>query len=94
MRNVIRRGEGELLLIGQNGTRPVEILVEPATTGSTAFTMGAQTLPPGGQVPLHEHPEEEILFVYAGTGRITVAGVPHQVGPETAVFVPGGRTTP
>jgi len=39
-------------------------------------------------VPLHKHLHEEILFVYAGIGRITVGGVAHEVGPETAVFVP------
>ncbi len=86
MRTAIRRGEGERLLLG--GRRPVEILVERATTGTTAFTMGAQALAPGGEVPLHQHPYEEILFVYAGNGRITVGGVPHDVAAETAVFVP------
>ncbi len=87
MRVVVRRGEGEVLLLG--GTRPIEILIEPATTGTRAFTMGTQALPPGGAVPLHKHPEEEILFVYAGSGRVTVGGVAHEVGPETAVFLPG-----
>jgi quercetin dioxygenase-like cupin family protein len=86
MRTAVKRGEGEVLWLG--GRRPIEILVERATTGTTAFTMGAQVLPPGAEVPLHKHAEEEILFVYAGTGRITVAGVPHEVGPETAVFLP------
>ena len=90
MRNVIRRGDGEILWLGggQNGGRPVEILVEPETTGTTAFTMGAQNLPPGGRVPTHRHPYEEILFVYQGRARIAVGGVPQEVGPETAVFVP------
>ncbi|MGH7324824.1 MAG: cupin domain-containing protein [Candidatus Rokuibacteriota bacterium] len=89
MRHVVRRGEGERLWIGKGGDRPVEILVEPATTGTAAFTMGVQNLPPGSQVPLHQHPEEEILFCYSGRARITVAGVTHEVGPETAVFIPG-----
>jgi quercetin dioxygenase-like cupin family protein len=90
MRSVIRRGDGEILWLGggEHGGRPVEILVEPATTGTTALTMGAQNLPPGGQVPTHRHPHEEILFVYQGRARITVGGAPHEVGPETAVFVP------
>jgi quercetin dioxygenase-like cupin family protein len=90
MNNVIRRGDGESLWLGggENGGRPVEILVEPGATGTTAFTMGAQNLPPGGQVPTHRHPYEEILFVYQGRARITVGGVPHEVGAETAVFVP------
>jgi quercetin dioxygenase-like cupin family protein len=86
MKTAIRRGEGETLLLG--GRRPIEILVERATTGTTAFTMGAQVVAPGAEVPLHKHAHEEILFVYAGTGRITVGGVPHEVGPETAVFLP------
>jgi mannose-6-phosphate isomerase-like protein (cupin superfamily) len=85
---VRRRGEGEILYIGRNGRRPVEILIEPTGSGTTKFTMGAQTIAPGNEVPLHKHHEEEILFVYAGTGRITVAGVVHEVGPETAVLVP------
>ena len=87
MRTAIRRDEGEVLLLG--GTRRIEILIEPGTTGTRVFTMGTQTLPPRGEVPLHKHPEEEIIFVYAGSGRITVAGVAHEVGPETAVFLPG-----
>lgn len=90
MRHVIRRGEGEILWIGKGGERAVEILIEPGTSGTTAFTMGAQNLAPGTGVPLHQHPEEEILFVYAGRARITVAGVLHEVGPETAVFISGG----
>ncbi len=90
MNNVIRPGDGEILWLGggKNSGRPVEILVEPGTTGTRTFTMGAQNLPPGGQVPAHRHPYEEILFVYQGRARITVGGVPHEVGPETAVFVP------
>jgi quercetin dioxygenase-like cupin family protein len=87
MRTVVRRGEGETLLLG--GTRPIEILIEAATAGTRRFTMGAQTLPPGGEVPRHTHAEEEILFVYAGSGRVTVGEVAHPVGPETAVFLPG-----
>ena len=89
MHHVSRRGDGEILWLGghEHG-RPVEILVEPGTTGTRAFTMGAQNLPPGGHVPTHRHPYEEILFVYQGRARITVDGVPQEVGPETAVFVP------
>jgi quercetin dioxygenase-like cupin family protein len=88
MRTAIRRGDGDTLMIGQEHRRPIEILVEPATTGSTSLMMGAQTLPPGAEIPLHQHVQEEILFVYAGQARITVAGVAHDVGPETAVFLP------
>ncbi len=70
MNNVIRRGDGEILWLGgSDHGRPVEILVEPGTTGTRAFTMGAQNLPPGGQVPTHHHPYEEILFVYQGRAR-------------------------
>jgi quercetin dioxygenase-like cupin family protein len=87
-RIAIRRGEGERLRLGP-ARRPIEILIEPGTTGTRAFTMGVQALPPGAEVPLHRHAEEEILFVYAGAGRITVGGVTHAVEPETAVFVPG-----
>jgi quercetin dioxygenase-like cupin family protein len=61
MRTAVRRGEGELLMLG--GRRPIEILVERATTGTRAFTMGAQTIAPGGEVPEHKHPEEEILLL-------------------------------
>jgi quercetin dioxygenase-like cupin family protein len=90
MNYVIRRGDGEIVWLGggENIGRPVEILVEPGTTGTTAFTMGAQNLAPGGQVPTHRHPYEEILFVYQGCARITVGGVAHEIGRETAVFIP------
>ncbi|MGH7266054.1 MAG: cupin domain-containing protein [Candidatus Rokuibacteriota bacterium] len=90
MRTAVPRGDGETLMIGTDHRRPVEILVEPGTTGAKTLMMGAQTLPPGGEIPLHQHGQEEILFVYAGRARITVGGAAHDVGPETAVFVPGG----
>ncbi|MBI4012597.1 MAG: cupin domain-containing protein [Candidatus Rokubacteria bacterium] len=91
MRIVVRRGEGEVLLLG--GTRPIEILIEPGTTGTRAFTMGTQTLPPGGEVPLHKHPEEEILFVYEGSGRVN-GGRRRARGGAGDGRVPPGRHLP
>jgi quercetin dioxygenase-like cupin family protein len=43
---------------------------------------------PGDRIPLHEHVEDEVFFVDAGTGEITLGGDVQPVGPGSIVFIP------
>jgi quercetin dioxygenase-like cupin family protein len=56
------------------------------------LALGTQTVPPGGYVREHTHPDnEEVLHFVAGTGRAVVEGESHPVGPGTTIFVGRGR---
>lgn len=86
---VVQRREGEHLRIGGAHARPVEILIAPDRTGNRELSFGVQEMDPGGKIPLHNHPDaEELLYIYAGRARVTIAGRAYEVGPETAVFFP------
>jgi mannose-6-phosphate isomerase-like protein (cupin superfamily) len=49
------------------------------------------TVPPGSAIPVHEHQrEEEIYFIFSGTGVLTVDGSDHRVGPGILTLCPAG----
>ena len=65
-----------------NGTSPL-------TTG--AFSLGVVVLDPhGGQVPWHNHPQEEVYVVLEGTGEICVGAERRLLLAGQAVQVPSG----
>jgi mannose-6-phosphate isomerase-like protein (cupin superfamily) len=46
-------------------------------------------LPPGGQTAPHYHPQtEEIYYILAGTGRMTIGDETRDVGPGDAIAIP------
>lgn len=52
------------------------------------FSMGTQTLPPGGRVRLHAHDtSEEVLYVIAGQGAADVDGSVHRMAPGTTLYL-------
>ena len=51
--------------------------------------MGLAELPPGARFVRHWHEQPETYFILSGSGVVEVDGVIHEVGVETAVFVPG-----
>ena len=52
------------------------------------FSMGTQTLPPGGRVRLHAHDtSEEVLYVVAGEGSAEVDGNVHRMAPGTTLYL-------
>lgn len=54
-----------------------------------AFSMGVVELEPqGGQVPWHNHPQEEVYLVLEGTGEICVDGERRSLAAGQAVHVP------
>lgn len=50
--------------------------------------LGTLTIEAGARVPQHRDPTEEFLYVIEGGGTITIDGTSHEIGPETAVFMP------
>lgn len=58
----------------------------------TPFSLGTQTLPPGGFVREHSHPEhDEVLHFIRGTGKAVVDGEEHPIEPGKTIFVGRNR---
>jgi mannose-6-phosphate isomerase-like protein (cupin superfamily) len=68
---------------------PVLMYAEPSITNDKTFAAEILTLAKGVTVPEHVHQNEtEMLYVLAGSGTMTVAGVQLAVGPTSVVQVP------
>jgi mannose-6-phosphate isomerase-like protein (cupin superfamily) len=49
------------------------------------------TVPPGSAIPIHKHEQdEEVYFIFAGTGLLTIDGKEYQVGPGVFSACPAG----
>ena len=56
---------------------------------ATSFSMGYVTLEPnGGQVPWHNHEQEEVYFVLEGAGEMCVGTERQTVSSGQAVYIP------
>lgn len=56
------------------------------------FSLGTQTLPPGGYVREHAHPNhDEVLHFIRGTGKAVIDGVTHAAKPGVTIFVGKNR---
>jgi len=59
-----------------------------------AFSMGVVVLEPhGGQVPWHNHPQEEVYLVLEGAGEICVGEERQPISAGQAVHVPAPSST-
>jgi len=86
---ILARGEGEHRLM--QGRRPVYILVDSVTAGSSTIVAGLSDMVPGDSIPVRKHlSEEEILFVHRGTVDVALGERTRQVSSGAAVFVPRG----
>lgn len=57
------------------------------------FSMGTQTLPPGGKVRLHAHDtSEEVLYVLEGNGAAEVDGKQERMAPGTTLYLGHNQT--
>lgn len=91
------RGQSAVIPAGASPTywQPVpanghaECVLSSARVGAAnRFSMGTQTLPPGGRVRLHAHDRsEEALFVIAGQGAAEVDGQVHRMAPGTTLYL-------
>ncbi len=60
----------------------------PHNHPSNQFSMGIQVMPPGCHVREHGHARnDEILFIYEGSGRCTIDGVTHKLEPGSTVVL-------
>jgi quercetin dioxygenase-like cupin family protein len=68
---------------------PVTIYAEAATIRDTTLAASVLALPAGAKVAEHVHADEtELLYVLAGGGTLTVAGVELPVTPSSVVQIP------
>jgi quercetin dioxygenase-like cupin family protein len=68
---------------------PAQIFAEPSITTDKVFSAEILALPNGKTVAEHVHANEsELLYVLAGSGTMTVAGVQLAVTPTSVVQVP------
>ena len=58
-------------------------------TPTDGITCGVAELGPGDWLGLHRHAPQEIFYVLAGTGIVTLAGEETPVRAQSAVFIPG-----
>ena len=59
--------------------------------GANNLSGGSADIPVNSQLPYHVHEsEEEMMFIYRGTGELVVEGETFPLEPETMVFIPKG----
>lgn len=52
--------------------------------------VGLITYPPGGKPKPHTHPNEQIVSIIRGTGRMQIGDEEREVGPGDVVLIPAG----
>jgi quercetin dioxygenase-like cupin family protein len=93
------KDQGEILIVppsdGENYWQPVpangfiSVRVAPHLVGMNApFGLGTQTVPPGGYVREHDHPEhDEVLHFISGSGKAVLDGEEHRLLPGVTLFI-------
>ncbi len=71
----------------------ITVLVAPHMVQmENRFSLGTQTVPSGGFVREHAHPEhDEVLHFISGTGKALIDGVEYPAVPGTTIFVGRNR---
>jgi quercetin dioxygenase-like cupin family protein len=59
-------------------------------TGAAAITMGEITIHPGGEIPLHSHKVEDVVFLREGQGEIYLDGEPFKIAAPMSILIPAG----
>lgn len=73
-------------------SRTLKHLLAPWTTGSEQLWIGLSEIDSHSCSNPHSHPNEEAFFVISGYGDVVVGDEREQIGPGSAVLVPGGTT--
>jgi quercetin dioxygenase-like cupin family protein len=68
----------------------IRILIGP-DNGAPNFIMRLFEIAPGGATPAHSHDFEHEIFVLSGSGVCIQDEKVTPVGPEEAIFMPGGE---
>lgn len=78
-------------LRGPSRSGTVTILSDPETTGASSYACGAQQLPPGAQIPIHRHPDqEEALLFQGGQGEAFLGHDWRPVSTGDTLHIPAG----
>jgi mannose-6-phosphate isomerase-like protein (cupin superfamily) len=68
------------------------LLASPRTCGSSHLTTTLVEIESGGEQRIHQHSPEQVYFILAGAGEMSVDGETRMVGPGDCVFVPSGNS--
>jgi len=72
-----------------NPTSAFILKVTPQNSGSQHLVLGTETIPPGGVIPKHRHlGQDEILFLQAGSTRVSLNDRDYEVHEGGMVFFP------
>jgi mannose-6-phosphate isomerase-like protein (cupin superfamily) len=71
--------------------RVTRVLAGEGGLPSKRFVMGYVVVEPGGQVPAHDHPQEEVYFALEGRGQVVVGETTFEMEPLSAVYIPSGE---
>jgi mannose-6-phosphate isomerase-like protein (cupin superfamily) len=67
-------------------------LISGERTASEALSLGVAQIPPGETLIRHYHAPPEVYYVIAGAGVVEIDGAAFDVGPGSAVFIPGNAS--
>ncbi len=67
----------------------MQVLVGP-DQGAPNFVLRRFRMESGGGMPYHTNEVEHEQYVLRGRARITIAGHPHDVGPDDTLYIPAG----
>jgi quercetin dioxygenase-like cupin family protein len=90
---VLRPEEGRNYWQPQPANGSISVRVAPGMVDvQMPFSLGTQTLPPGGYVREHSHPvHDEVLHFISGRGTAVVDGIEHAAEPGVTIFVGRNR---
>ncbi|WP_108659976.1 cupin domain-containing protein [Acuticoccus kandeliae] len=90
---VLAPGEGKTFWQPTPANGQIDVRIAPDFVDlQTPFSIGTQTVPPGGYVREHSHPNhDEALHFISGTGKAVVDGVEYRLEPGVTIFVGRNR---
>lgn len=65
-------------------------LINGTQEGPRDMVLGIAEFGPGDRLLPHRHDPAEFYFGLDGNGTVTIDGVPHEIRPGVALYVPGG----
>ena len=65
-------------------------LLSAPQTPTSELVCGVARMVAGDSFALHSHPQSEVYFGLEGEGQVMVDGVPQQLAPGVALYIPGG----
>jgi mannose-6-phosphate isomerase-like protein (cupin superfamily) len=76
--------------LGPPNERDVKMIIDPATTGHTGFSILVSILPPGGSTGVHVHDGSDEIVHFGGRGRGVIRGAAEDAEAGAVLLVPAG----